>query len=122
MKLCIKRLLSYIPSNLPLGVAEFETWSTSIIDLLGEGLANVPKDDMQFVLASSIQHLGATKSSVPKNYFVRLVRKAAASQVAGQVFVNIKEKQKAAQEAKLAEATANTLQAANGETQEAKNP
>lgn len=121
MKLLIKRILSYIPSNLPLGVAEFEAWSSSIIELLGPGLESVPKDDMQFVLASAIQHLGQTQSSVPKNHFVRLVRKAAASQVAGQVFVNIKEKQKAAQEAKLAEATANKEQS-NGETKETVNP
>lgn len=107
MKL-INRLLSYIPTALPLGLTEFETWSESIIALLPKGMTNVPTDDLKFVLASAIQHLGQNRSYVPKSYFVSLAHKAAASQVAGQVFYNIKQKQiEAAEKAKQdAEATA----------------
>ena len=103
MKLLFKRLLSFIPVGLPDGMAAFELWADSIIELLPEGLANVPKDDKYFVLASAVQHLGQTQAYMPKHHFVKLMRKAAASQVASQVFLNIKAKQQeAAKAAELA--------------------
>ena len=121
MRLCIKRLLSHLSSPLPTGIDEFETWSDSIIELLPKGLEAIPRRDKQFVLASSIQHLGQNKNRVPKQYFVSLMHKAAASQVAGQVFSNIKDAQKQEQAealaaAKLAEESAKTETPTIGET------
>lgn len=121
MRLCIKRILSRLPTPLPVGMTEFETWSDSIIELLPKGLEAIPREDKQFVLASSIQHLGQNKNKVPKHYFISLMHKAAASQVAGQVFTNIKEAQKIRQAeelaaAKLAEETAKTETSILGET------
>jgi len=105
MKLLLKNLASYVPTPLPTGMAAFDTWADSVIELLGPGFENVPKDDKRYVLASAIQHLGATQSSVQKRHFVRLLRKAAASQVAGQIFMDIKIKQQeAAKAAELAAA------------------
>ena len=109
MNLILKRLLSYLPSKLPVGVSEFQTWSDSVIELSGEF---ADRDSMKFALASQVIHLGPQKSSVPKNFFVRSMRKAAANQVASQVFQDIKLKQqlaaeKAALAAKQAEDTAN---------------
>lgn len=123
MKLQLKRLLSYLPSALPTGITEFENWADSIIELLPPGLDAVPRDDKKYVLASSIQHLGATKCRMPKNYFISVLHKAASSQVAGQVFVTIKENSDKARQAaleaqKLAEATANQ-EVASGQVQEA---
>lgn len=108
MRKLTKTLLSYLPSPLPVGRAEFETWSNAIIDLAGP---YADPASMKYALASNVMHMKHDVGSVPKAYFVKVLRKAAANQVASQVFVDIKEAQleaaKAAQEAaKLAEATA----------------
>jgi hypothetical protein len=122
MKKLFYKLLSLFPQTLPVGIAEFEVWADSIIGLLGKGFEAVPRDDLHFVIATIIMHLGPQRSLVPKNYFVRSLRKGAANQVAGQVFSNIKEKQKVAQEtAKTAvqqsPAEAPALQGASNGTQ-----
>lgn len=97
MTFTVKRLLSLLPTPLPVGMTEFESWSDDIINLSGP---YADTDSMKFAIASMIMHLGPQKSHVAKNYFVRSLRKTAANQVAGQVFTNIKEKQqKAAAEA-----------------------
>jgi hypothetical protein len=100
MKLLLKRVLSRLPSPLPVGMSEFQQWSDDIIELSGK-FADV--DSMKFALASQIMHLGAQQAYVPKNYFVKSMRKAAANQVASQAFQDVKNKQleaaKAAEEA-----------------------
>lgn len=108
MKRLLSCLLSYIPTALPTGIPEFEVWAAKIIALLPKGLDSVPENDKKFVLASAIQHLPQARARVPNRYFINLLHKAAASQVASQVFLNVKEAQRIAEEAKkLAEATAN---------------
>jgi len=96
MRLMIKRLASYLPSPLPVGMSEFNKWSDDIISLSGK-FADV--DSMKFALASQIMHLGAQQAYVPKNYFVKSMRKAAANQVASQAFQDIKNKQQEATKA-----------------------
>jgi len=108
VRMTIQRLLSYLPSNLPVGMAEFEKFTDSIVSLIGEGLEKVPRDDLQFMIAGEIMRLAPQTNKVPKRYFIKTIRKYAANQVAGQIFVNIKEKQKA-------EATAAAGQASNGQ-------
>lgn len=106
MKLALKRLYSYLPTPLPVGMAEFNTWVDSIIELSGE---YADRDSMAYAIASNLIHLPHTKAKVPKAYFVNTLRKAAANQVASQVFHDIKMKQKAAEDAaklKQAEDTA----------------
>lgn len=112
MKKLINYFLSYLPRRLPVGMSEFQNWSSRIISLSGQFADD---DSMRFALASQVMHLGAQKSSVPDQYFIRSMRKAAANQVASQIFQDIKNKQveaqKAAEEAakqKLAEVTAPT--------------
>ena len=110
MKLLVNKLLSRVPRPLPVGMSEFETWSNRIISLSGQFADN---DSMKFALASNVMHLGAQKAYVPDAYFVAAMRKAAANQVASQVFQDIKTKQieaaqQAAEAAKLAEVTAST--------------
>jgi len=102
-KLLLKKLLSLLPSKLPVGKTEFDEWTDSIIELSGK---YADKDSMQFVIATQVMNLGPQRSSVPKNFFVRTLRKAAANQVAGQVFYDIKTKQQEAAKAAQAEATA----------------
>lgn len=104
MNLLIKKLLSYLPSRLPVGMTQFQQWSQDIIDLCGP-LAD--EDSMRFAICSQILHMGAQKDRVPKRYFVASLRKAAANQVASQVFQDVKlRQQEKAQEAAAALATA----------------
>lgn len=90
MKLHLDRLLSLIPRRLPVGMTEFHIWADRIISLSGQF---ADSDSMKFALASQVMHLGAQRSSVPDRYFVNSMRKAAANQVASQVFQDIKTRQ-----------------------------
>lgn len=102
MKLLLKRILSYFPTPLPVGLTQFDTWADSIIELSGE---YADRDSMRFAIASMVIHSDANRGSVPKNSFVRKLRKSAANQVASQVFQDVKAKQEAIlQAAKLAAA------------------
>ena len=107
-KLDLKRLVSHFPTPLPVGMTEFETWAESILDLSGRFADDT---SMKFALASMVIHCGPQRSSVPKNFFVRGLRKSAANQVASQVFQQIKQQQ----EQKTAEVTAAQKPAENGQ-------
>lgn len=102
--------LSYLPSKLPVGLTEFNSFSDSIINLSGEF---ADRDSMKWAIASQIMHLPPQKSTASKQYFIRSLRKAAANQVASQVFQDLKIKQQEAIEAaKTLEATT-TLESVN---------
>lgn len=105
-------LLSYFPRPLPTGMTQFETWSNRIISQAGQ-FADV--DSMKWALASHVMHLDAVKAYVPDQYFIRALRKAAANQIASQVFQDIKNKQAA--RANTVEATTQPAEVANAETQ-----
>jgi hypothetical protein len=115
MKQLLKKILSYFPSKLPVGITEFEAFSSEIIELAGK-YADI--DSLKFAIASMIIHADARFGALPKNYFVVRLRKVAANQVASQVFTDIKNKQQEAQKAaqNLVEATTPPLVASN-ETQ-----
>ena len=122
----LKKFLSKFPTKLPVGLTEFEAWTDDIIELSGE-LAN--RDSIQFVLSDMIQRTGALKNSafgtipgyVPKDHFVQGLIAAAAKQVAGQVFFDIKTKQQEAAKAAQAAVTVNEEKASqnNGTTESA---
>lgn len=100
MKLILLKLLSFVPRNLPVGMKEFDIWSNRIISLSGPF---ADADSMKFALASQIMHLGAQNARMTDQYFIRSMRKAAANQVASQVFQDIKNKQAQAAEQKKEE-------------------
>jgi hypothetical protein len=97
MKKLIKLLLSYLPTKLPVGLKEFYTFADDIIELSGP---YADRDSMTFAIASQLIHLDHLKSAIPKQYFVRSLRKSAANQIASQVFQDIKTKQAEALAAK----------------------
>jgi hypothetical protein len=103
MKLAIKRLLSYLPSPLPVGLSEFHAWADDIVELSGKF---ADEDSLKFAISNNLIHLPHTVAYKPKQYFVRTLRKAAANQVASQVFQDIKQKQHDAMLKQQAEATA----------------
>jgi len=98
-------LMSYLPTHLPMGMSEFYEWSDSMIKI-----ANFPtnsRDDINYVLATLILHLGPTASHKPKQYFIRAIKAGAAKQIASGVFQEIKVRQ--SEEAKKRqESTPNT--------------
>lgn len=101
-------LQSYWPSNLPVGLTEFHKWSDRIIKITGP---MADENSMKFALCSQIIHLPHTTSAKAPQFFVRSLRKAAANQVASQVFQDIKKQQEEAQKAanlKLVEDTTNS--------------
>lgn len=106
----VKRAFSYFPTKLPVGMTEFHAWADSIIELAGP---YADPDSMKYAIASALIHLPATRSAIPKNYFVGTLRKAAANQVASQVFQDIKTKQQEAAKAAQAEDTAAKEKAAS---------
>lgn len=83
------------PTPLPRGMAEFNDWAQSIIEVYG-----LPDNDsVRWGLATMIMHLDVSKQKddrVPKAYFAKLCWIGASKQVAGAVFVEIKEKAEAA--------------------------
>lgn len=88
-------------SPLPVGMTEFEAWSKRILDKAGR---YADEDSMRYALATMILHADAGKGSLPDSYFISRLRKAAANQVASNVFQEIKQKQEQKQK-EAAEAT-----------------
>lgn len=115
MKLLVKRLLSYFPTKLPVGLPQFNTWADSIIELSGQ---YADKDSMVFALTTMIIHADAKYGSLPKNYFVVRLRKSAANQVASYAFNDIKTRQAEAAVKKQLEDTQAKEAAASAQTQE----
>lgn len=102
----IKRFIfnsPYRSSPLPVGVAEFDSWSNSIIEISGRF---ADEKSMKFALATMILHADANESHLPKMYFVQRLRKSAANQIANQVFHDIKTQQ--AEELKAQQEAADT--------------
>jgi SNF2 family DNA or RNA helicase len=96
LKSILNWLLTFLPSPLPVGVKEFESWSSSIIQAYG-----LPDNDsVRFALATQIMHLGPTEANKPRRYFGLCLLKGAATQVAYGVMGELKEKQKREEEAR----------------------
>lgn len=91
-----RQALGLIPSRLPVGVTEFEEWAQSIQDTYT--LPTSDRDSIRFTLATIIMHLGQQSAYKPKLYFALTMHAAAAKQVAGSVFYDIKQRQKEEQE------------------------
>lgn len=108
----IKRILSYFPTKLPVGMKEFESYCDEIIALSGK---YADKDSMYFAIASIMIHADSKHGSLPKNYFISRLRKSAANQVASQIFQDVKIRQAKAQEAELQQAEATAQKAVEDE-------
>ncbi len=93
VQVLVKKVLSLLPTKLPVGSTEFNSFANDIIELAGP---YADRDSMTWAIANMVIHLPSGVSSKPKNYFVRNLRKAAANQVASQVFQDIKFKQEQA--------------------------
>ncbi len=87
------------PRPLPMGMKEFEDWSTRIImgALIpgGEGEPETFRRSQVFALANMLLHLGPTESHKPDAFFIHSLRKFAINQVADSVRRDLHEKAKA---------------------------
>ena len=112
----LTKLYNYIrgffPTRLPQGGTEFDIFVETIINTYQ--MPTMDWDSIYFVISTSIMRLDPTVAYKSKWYFVLLLRAAAAKQVAGAKFNEIKERQKqqeadrllkAAEDAKLKEVT-----------------
>lgn len=91
IKLAIRRLLMFIPTRLPVGASEYQTWMDEIIELTGP-IAD--KRSMEFVISSTMVHADVKRvARIPKYYFVARLIKAAANQCAHYKFQEIKMQQ-----------------------------
>lgn len=98
----VNKILFCLPTQLPLGIPAFLTWSQSIIDTY-----DFPDNDsVRFALATMVLHLGPTTAYKSKRYFSVCVKAGAAKQIAGAIFTEIKQKQEAAQKAAALTTTA----------------
>jgi len=89
MNRAIKRLLNHIPTKLPQGMTEFETWANDIIDTY-----EMPSNDsVKFAIAVAILHLKSDEGSKPKAYFGNILLKGAASQIAQAIMQDCKARQ-----------------------------
>lgn len=109
----IKTALSYLPSKLPVGMTEFEAFTGDIIALSGK---YADEDSLKFAISTMILHADAHHAYIPKQYFVRRLRKVAANQVASAAMTDIKYKQAEAQALALKQAEEAANQKADNET------
>lgn len=90
-----ERFKSYFPTQLPVGMTEFQEWSDSILSL-----SKVPDNDStRFAIAVMILHLNASEDRKPKHYFVKCLNKSAANECGNAIAMALKEKQKQAAQA-----------------------
>lgn len=85
----IQRQLDRIPTRLPNGMVEFETWSKSLIDTYGFP----DNDSVRFMFAAMIMHTGQTDAYKPKRFFALSGLAAASKEIAHAIMVELKEAQ-----------------------------
>lgn len=114
--------------TLPQGIADFENFAVDVIKL-----AELPDNDStRFAVAAAVLHYPQPEFkaySQPREYLADVLKRAAANQVAGQIFQDIKLKQQEAHakamadaaehDKKQADASATTLEASNVQTSQA---
>ena len=83
------------PRPLPMGMKEFEEWSTRIIS--GALIPTEDETSLKAALAAMLMALGPTEDHKPDSFFIHSLRKAAANEVAHSVFQKIKRDKEASE-------------------------
>lgn len=97
-----RQLLGFLPTKLPVGTTEFETWIDSFFHTYD--LATTDRDSIVHALATSIMHLGPQAHKKSKYFFYKVVQAGSAKQIAHHMFREMQlkkqeEQKKAAEEA-----------------------
>lgn len=115
-KLFFTKIYFLFPTPLPIGMAEFDTWAKSILTTYGWP----DNDSFRFTLAAMVVNQGQTTKYKSKHFFSLAIHSAAAKQIAGEYFRQLKERQmaeaKAAAAAKSVEATTLSVVGSNEST------
>jgi len=98
LKKLVKQALGYLPSRLPVGMTEFDSWAQDFMATYD--LATEDETSIKWVLASLIVALKPGTAYLSKRYFYLHIQAAAAKQIASAVFQDIKNKQLEANKAK----------------------
>lgn len=115
----LNQIRGFFPEAIPNGMQEFDSWITSFVNTYDLPTKNV--ETVKFIITTTIINLQdkTIYKNVfkPKFYFYLVVKAAAAKEIAGAIFTDLKTAQQArfkAEQQKSAEATANKLVASNG--------
>lgn len=90
MKRLLNRLLSYLPTKLPVGMTAYTNWVNSIIQLAGP---MADEDSMRFVISNQVMHLPLNTKRISKQKFVTILRKYAANELAAHTCNEVKQRQ-----------------------------
>lgn len=111
----LNKVKSYFPTRLPIGMTEFNDWTSSIVNTF-----DLPDNDStRFGLAVMITHLQPTEFTKSKRYFAISVKKSMANQIAFANMEELKAKQKAQIAAEQAAVAAKALEVTTAPTVEA---
>lgn len=87
---CVSYGLGFLPSKLPVGLDQFESYCSSIFETYS--LPDLPS--YRNAIATMIMHLAPTSFYKPKFYFAKSVKKAMANQTAYEVIQRIRDEEK----------------------------
>lgn len=76
---------------LPMGMTEFDEWSTRIIS---GAMCSATPESQRYVLANMLLHLGPTEDHKPDAFFIKSLRKFAINEVADAVRRDIYDRRK----------------------------
>lgn len=103
LKRLARQVLALFPTRLPVGVTAFNEWADSFLETYT--LATQDHDSIHYILATEILRLNPTDyARKSKFHFYLIIQTAAAKQVAGNAFQEIKNRQKELQEKATKEA------------------
>lgn len=102
LKQLLLQFLGLFPTKLPIGITEFNFWADSFFDIYD--LPTKDKDSVHYALATMIINGGQQMTHRPKYFFYKTLVAGAQRQVAGQVFYDIKTRQKALADAEAKKA------------------
>ncbi len=91
---------SFIPTRVPIGTAEFESFAKDIIELSGAP----DNDSTRWALGFMVIHGASDQAYKPKRYFVKCLIKTMSNQICSQVVNDLKAKQEAERAAEAAKA------------------
>ncbi len=95
LKKLFRQLFFLVPTRLPQGMTEFDAYVDSIISTYDMPTAD--RDSVSYVIAATMMRFDPTTAYKSKVYFGLLLKAAAAKQIAGAKFADIRERQKAAE-------------------------
>jgi hypothetical protein len=86
-----RQLKGLFPSRVPTGMHEFDVWANDIVSTYA--MPTESYNSLKFTLATIIMHLGPSDAYKSKFWFALMINAAAAKQIAGAKFQEVKQEQ-----------------------------